>query len=186
MSLEEDYKRSRFFDGTALAGSMKTLLEMDWSKGDFAIAGSAALHMLSATALSRGHEALIERAPHDLDILITGDALKQARSMGIITESNIGRGYLISLQLQENKGDLLDLTTSWPVGPEIKTAKDLVSITHEVDGLRVMQEQWVLELKDKFNRAKDRPDITKASRAMFKSHLAAGSMGLLPKIKGLI
>ena len=186
MSLEQDYRRSRFFDGTALSGPLQTLLEMNWRKDEFAITGSAALYMLSSTALSRGHQRLIQRTPHDLDIIVTGDALKHARDIGVITESNIGRGYLISLQLDENKGDLLDITTSWPVRPEIKNANDLASITQEVSGLRVMQEQWVLELKDKFNRAKDRPDIAQASRAMFKSHLSSGSMGLLPKIKGLI
>lgn len=169
------------FDATPLQTAFETLLAMDWRKDEFAIAGSASLHFLSSTAISRGHEGLITRAPHDLDILVVGEARERARELGIITNSNLGRGYLISLQLKDNKADLLDITTCWPVGPQPDNAAGLAGMTHSVEGLRVMEEQWVLELKDKFNRAKDRPDVQQATKAMFKSHLRSGSSGFVRK-----
>lgn len=162
------------FDGTHLQGAFETLLAMDFRKGEFAIAGSAALHFLSSTAISRGHAGLISRTPHDLDILIVGEARERAKELGIITPSHLGKGYLISLQLGENKADLLDITTAWPIGPQPQNEKELASMTHHVEGFRVMEEQWVLELKHKFNRAKDRPDIEQAAKAMFTSHMSPG------------
>ncbi|HYD18437.1 MAG TPA: hypothetical protein VEF76_08155 [Patescibacteria group bacterium] len=177
--------RSKFFDGTVLADPFETLLALDWRKDEFAIAGSASLYMLSTTALNRGFDGLIARKPQDLDILVVGEARERARELGIITDSNLARGYLISLQLKQNKGDLLDVTTCWPVGPEVQTARELEGITHGVDGLRVMEEQWVLELKDKFNRAKDRPDIDQAKNVLFRNRKTNAPSGLLPKIPGL-
>lgn len=162
------------FQSTPLQAAFETLLAMDWRKDDFAIAGSASLHFLSLTALSRGHEGLITRAPHDLDILVVGEARERARELGIITNSPLGRGYLISLQIKDNKADLLDLTTCWPVGPQVEDAVGLAHMTHHVEGLRVMEEQWVLDLKDKFNRSKDRPDLEQATKALFRSHKRPG------------
>ena len=169
------------FDATPLQGAFETVVAMDFCKGEFAIAGSAALHFVSSTAISRGFEGLMTRMPHDLDILIVGEARERARELGIITPSHLGKGYLISLQLGENKADLLDITTAWPVGPQPENAKELAAMAHHVEGFRVMEEQWVLELKHQFNRAKDRPDIEQATKSMFKGHFRPANIQISPK-----
>ncbi|MBX9661519.1 MAG: hypothetical protein K2X00_23415 [Nitrospiraceae bacterium] len=162
--------RSAAFEGTPLSDAFKQLIGLDWQQTEFAVSGSAALYMLSTTAMSRGYERLISRTPNDLDILVVGEARDKALDIGIRTESNIGRGFLISLQMKDGKADQLDVTSCWPVGPEVEAARGLSGITHEVQGLRVMEEQWVLELKSKFNRPKDRSDIAQTTKALFKAH----------------
>lgn len=159
------------FKGTPVEGAFKTLLDLGLRKDEFAIVGSSGLHFLSTTALSRGDSPLITRAPHDIDILVVDRAKQWATEHGFRIESNIGRGYLVKLDLQENKGDLLDVTTAWPVGPEVHNAKELRKITQEVNGIQVMEPSIILELKHSFNRVKDRPDIIAAEQGLAKNAL---------------
>ena len=162
------------FKGTPVEAAFRTLLELGFSKNEFAIAGSSGLHLLSTTALSRGFSSLIDRAPHDIDVLVVGNAKRTATEMGIRIESKIGRGYLISLQLRENKGDLLDITTDWPVGARIRNVQELSDNTQEVNGILVVNPGLILELKDKFNRVKDRPDIVSVQNGLHQNRALVG------------
>lgn len=153
------------FKGTPVEEAFKTLLELGWKKDEFALAGSSALHFMSTTSISRGGASFINRQPHDIDIIVMGDAKLHAREHGIVTPSHLGRGELISLQLAENKGDLLDITTDWPISHRIKTLKDLKNATVEIDGIQVLDPMYVVELKTAFQRLKDAPDVETVLRA---------------------
>lgn len=167
-------KFMRHFEGTPVEEAFKTLLAMGWRKSEFALSGSAGLHFLSTTALNRGFEPLIGRQPHDIDIIVMGDARRMALDKGIVTPSWLGCGQLISLQLAENKGSLLDITTDWPIGGKLETLQDLRNATEEVDGIQVLNPRRILELKAQFDRVKDRPDIASATRVLHSDRPRSG------------
>lgn len=138
---------------------LNLLRKLDWPRDQFCITGSAALHMLSKIAVRRGHPELISREPNDIDVLVIGDALKRARDISQARSSLLGRGELLSLRLRDGKGDCLDLASAWPLGPEVITPQDLRDISHEIDGIRVMREEFIVAFKKTFKRLKDEGDI---------------------------
>lgn len=142
------------------------LRKLDWPRDQFCITGSAALHLLSKVAMQRGYPELINREPNDIDVLVIGDALRRARDIGKARSSPLGKGELLSLRLRDGKGDCLDLTNAWPLGPEVITPADLCDISHELDGIRVMREEFIVAFKKASNRIKDKGDMQQIDKAL--------------------
>jgi hypothetical protein len=153
------------------------LRKLDWPRDQFCVAGSAALHLLSKKASYRGYEALLNREPKDIDVIVIGDALRRALDISDATHSQLERGVLLRFHFLDNKSDCLDMASAWPVGPAVKTTNDMRDITHEVDGIRVLREEFILELKQKLNRVKDHDDIQQIGKAL------PHKVSLLPTLK---
>lgn len=164
------------FKGTHLQKPFENLMQLEEKgiikKGEWALAGSASLWVISEAGKEDGRKPLINRLPNDLDIVVTGESAKRIAAMGNIKESAIS-GFQVELHTEHDAEQKLDFTTYWPTTAPVENAKDLAAVTMDVHGVQVMKPQAAFGLKSRFVRDKDHADLEHGHEAIATSWQAA-------------